>query len=47
LVATFFASGPLGIPEDIRVFAPIIVGVERGDAPPTPRKAAVVFNWIR
>ena len=37
----------LGIPDDIRVFAPIIVGVERGDAPSTPRKAAVVVNWIR
>jgi nitroreductase len=37
----------LGIPEEIRVFAPIIVGVERGEGMPTPRKAAVIVSWIR
>jgi nitroreductase len=36
----------LGIPAEMRVFAPIIIGVERGDALPTPRKAAVLLNWI-
>lgn len=37
----------LGIPVDVHAFAPIIVGVPRGDALPVPRKAPVVLNWIR
>lgn len=37
----------LGIPPEAHVFAPIIVGVERGDTPPVPRRSAVVLNWVR
>ncbi len=37
----------LGIPADVQAFAPIIVGVPRGDMGPAPRKAPVVLNWIR
>ena len=37
----------LGIPPDVQAFAPIIVGVPRGETPPVPRKSAVVINWIR
>jgi nitroreductase len=37
----------LGIPPDVHAFAPIIVGVPRGEALPVPRKAPVVLNWIR
>jgi len=36
----------LKIPAEMHVFAPIIVGVERGDTPAVPRKSAVVLNWI-
>jgi nitroreductase len=41
------AKAELGIPADVHAFAPIIVGVPRGDAPPVPRKPPVVLNWIR
>ncbi len=37
----------VGIPADVQAFAPIIVGVPRGDMGPSPRKAPVVLNWIR
>ena len=36
----------LKIPPTVHVFAPIIVGVERGDTPSVPRKSAVVLNWV-
>lgn len=37
----------LGIGHDLRVSAAIILGTPRGRVMPTPRKAAVVVNWIR
>jgi nitroreductase len=37
----------LEIPEDIRIYAPIIVGVPRGEVLPVPRRAPVVIRWIR
>lgn len=37
----------LGIPADVRAFAPMIVGVPRGEVRPVPRKPPVVLRWIR
>ena len=37
----------LGIPADVHAFAPIIVGVPRGEVHPVPRKPPVVLNWLR
>jgi len=41
------AKAELGIPADVHAFAPIIVGMPRGETPVTPRKPAAVLNWIR
>jgi nitroreductase len=40
------AKAELGIPADVHAFAPIIVGVPRGDVGPVPRKPPVILNWI-
>lgn len=37
----------LGIPVDVQAFAPVIIGVPRGEPRGTPRRSPVVFNWIR
>ena len=37
----------LGIPEKVQAFAPMIVGVPRGETAMTSRKAPVVLRWIR
>jgi nitroreductase len=37
----------LGIPADVQAFAPMIVGVPRGEVRPVPRKPPVVLRWIR
>jgi nitroreductase len=37
----------LGIPEELTVVAPIILGVPREKPMPTPRKLPVVLNWLR
>jgi nitroreductase len=37
----------LGIPADVHAFAPMIVGVPRGDPLPVSRKPPVVLNWLR
>jgi len=36
-----------GIPADVHAFAPIIVGVPRGETLPVPRKSPVILSWIR
>ena len=36
----------LGIPADVTVVAPIIVGVPAGDTPPVPRRSPDVLRWI-
>jgi nitroreductase len=37
----------LGLPRDVSVVAPIIVGATRGEAPPTSRKAPEIVSWVR
>jgi nitroreductase len=37
----------LGIPDDVRAVAPIIVGNPRMEPTPVPRKMPVVLNWLR
>jgi nitroreductase len=37
----------LGIPANVQAFAPIIVGVPRGETAMTSRKAPVVLKWVR
>jgi nitroreductase len=37
----------LGLPPGVSVVAPIIVGVPRGEAPPTSRKAPEIVSWVR
>jgi nitroreductase len=37
----------LGIPSNVHAFAPIIVGVPRGETHVVPRKPPVILNWIR
>jgi nitroreductase len=41
------AKAELGIPADVQAFAPMIVGVPRGEVRPVPRKPPVVLRWIR
>ncbi|MGV3591799.1 MAG: nitroreductase family protein [Gammaproteobacteria bacterium] len=35
----------LGIPPDMQVFAPLIVGVPRGDTAPVPRRPPQILAW--
>ena len=35
----------LGIPDDVTVVAPVIVGKERGETPVSPRKQAEIIAW--
>lgn len=37
----------LGIPADVTVVAPIIVGVPAGQTPPVPRKPPEILHWAR
>lgn len=41
------AKRELGIPEDVTVVAPIIVGVPQGPIPGIPRKPPEILRWLR
>ncbi|WP_027365458.1 nitroreductase family protein [Desulfotruncus alcoholivorax] len=37
----------LGVPEQYRLVAPLVLGYPRGTWPPIPRKEPVIFTWMR